>query len=1054
MLRKQHIEVNAFSRSLKYVRFGLCAVVIACLSVLALPAFGQTPVPITVPYSFSFEDDEAEERMNWVLNPGSETMTLKDQWVVGKATHSDGRKSAYISCNGGEDANFAYKTTNIQYLYRDFTLPAGQYDCTFDYRCIGAPDAMMSAGVCPATAAVMEGGPTTLMPENLLTYIPSEMLRVRSVSKWKNVSFQFSSNGSRTLRLFFVWQNSNRDSTLTAIGACVDNIQITTRKCSKPRSVTAEIVGDSVIVSWEGGSEEYILEYRRYGRDNWRVQSGIVPPNDGIKAQFVLEGVEEGAYDIRVRGVCSDDAEGTIYSAYTYLNSFAVYYPDRHCIDYVHLENNPNVLATYGTFTNPYENTGVVDYGSDDKLSRHAVNWEPDITDPRTRGKLRTVPDGALASVRLGNWGVNSQAESLSYTYVVDSANAAILLVRYAVVLEDPQHNKDIQPRFTLEIIGEDGELISPTCGYADFYAGYTTEGWHVEGSGYDMVVWKDWTTIGLNLEDRNGETLTVRLTTYDCNAGGHFGYAYFTLDCAAARITGTSCGDDAQMSIAAPDGFAYEWYDSANNVVPATMLTNGGQTLLVESSDTSTYRCHLTYLEEESCGFDLYSSARPRFPIADFAWEYIPSDCRNKVRFKNKSHIMTKFDNIIEYHYDQPCDEFEWTFGNGQVGADRHPVVTYPNEGGRFPVTLIASIAEGRCFDDTTIYIDIPAIHDTALIVDARICEGEYIKFGRFYAGLPGLYTDSLKTFAGCDSIVSLQLEVSPVYMHYRNDTTICAEIPLVIDGQTYKQHVSDTFPLFYKSALYDCDSVVKMYVEVKDSILPVVRVREMDDNPGSGAIYIDGEGFDYYTVNGGYPQTADSITGLNGGTFVLEFFNDFGCSVVVEKSVSVCMPGWVYQRWDDVLSLKNFGALETDSAQHVFTDYQWYKDNEPIEGDTLSYMYVEGGLDPNATYHLEMTRVSNGEKVVTCPFRPLVEEDKIVVYVYPSPVQSGGKLTIMVSAAAKATIVNTFGEVVKTLDLKEGANEVEMNVPAGVYVVQVVIDGETRVCRVGVID
>ena len=115
---------------------------------------------------------------------------------------------------------------------------------------------------------------------------------------------------------------------------------------------------------------------------------------------------------------------------------------------------------------------------------------------------------------------------------------------------------------------------------------------------------------------------------------------------------------------------------------------------------------------------------------------------------------------------------------------------------------------------------------------------------------------------------------------------------------------------------------------------------------------------------------------------------------------------------------------------------------------------MYAEGGLDPNATYHLEMTRVINGEKVVTCPFHPIVEEDRIVVYVYPSPVQSGGKLTIMVSAAAKATIVNTFGEVVKTLDLKEGANEVEMNVPAGVYVVQVVIDGETRVCRVGVID
>ena len=99
-------------------------------------------------------------------------------------------------------------------------------------------------------------------------------------------------------------------------------------------------------------------------------------------------------------------------------------------------------------------------------------------------------------------------------------------------------------------------------------------------------------------------------------------------------------------------------------------------------------------------------------------------------------------------------------------------------------------------------------------------------------------------------------------------------------------------------------------------------------------------------------------------------------------------------------------------------------------------------------------MTRVSNNEKIATCPFRPTVEDDRIVVYVYPSPVQSGGLLTIMVSAPAKATIVNTFGEVVMTADLHEGTNDITMSVPAGVYVVQVVIDGETRVCRVGVID
>ena len=1001
----------------------------------------QNPSAITVPYSMSFEDEESEELSHWVLNAGN-TSELKDQWVIGEATHSDGHKSAYISANGGVDAGFAV-TTNIQYMYRDFVLPQGQYDCTFDFRCIGAPDAVMSAGVGPASMLTMEGGPSVMFPDNLNTYIKSENYRVNGVYKWKNVSFQFSSNGTRTLRLFFIWQNANRDSSMYQVGACVDNIQITSRECAKPRSLTAEIRHDSVIVHWEGSSEEYIVEYRKYGRSKWQVQTGIT------NKQYVIEGLEEGAYDVRVRGVCN----GVNYSAYTYLNTLAVYYPERHCIDYVHLEGNPNVTATYGTYKNPYAETGVVDYGADDKLSRHTVNWEPDITDPRTKGKLRVVPEGALASVRLGNWAVGAEAESVSYEYVVDAENAAILLVRYAVVLEDPEHNVNIQPRFTLEIIGEDGDLISPDCGYADFYADATREGWHTEGTGYNKVTWKDWTTIGLNLEDRDGEKLTVRLTTYDCDAGGHYGYAYFTLDCAAARIIGTSCGDDAQMSIAAPDGFDYEWFDKYDNPVPDSMKTAGGQTLLIAPSDTTTYRCHLTYKEEESCGFDLYSSARPRFPIASFGWEYAPSECRNRVKFNNKSHIMTKFNNVIEYHYDQPCDEYEWDFGNGQVGADRNPIVVYPNEGGRFPVTLVSSIAEGRCFDDTTIYIDIPAIGDVAQTIDSAICEGSYVVFGRYYAGLPGLYTDSLKTFAGCDSIVSLNLSVNPVTNEYAGDTTVCAEIPLTIDGQTYKSKESGKFYRFYKNRT-GCDSTLWMNVTVTDSILPEVTIREMTDEPNSGAIFIAGTGFDYYTVNGGAKQTADSITGLNGGSFELEFYNTFGCSVVRHADVSICMPGWVYQRWGDVLSLKNAGALETDSAAHQFTDYQWYKNSEPIPGANLSYLYVGEGLDTAAVYHLEMTRVANNEKVVTCPFRAQAVEDPAVVYVYPSPVRSGANLTVKVGDAATVKIVNMFGDVLLTQSLTAGENAIPIAAQAGVYVVQVTIGTQTRVCRISVID
>lgn len=1032
-----------FKHIISYVR-GARVFALAVLSVFLFCsyAYAQNPVQISVPYSMGFELEDSAKLSQWRLNDGADLSICKERWVIGTAVKTEGKRSLYISYDEGATCTFD-TVWNTSYAYFDFTIPSGQYELSFDWRCLGGDETYMCAavGIAKQMTSMDCNYERAEFPDYIQSFAESGYRVMRGCSRWQHVSVPFASNGTRVYRLYFAWRNKNRDSKLpNPVSACVDNIQITTRNCAKPANLEAEVVGDSVVVTWTGTSAQYCIEYRRYGREKWSVQTGI------RDERFVIEGLDEGAYDIRVRGVCND----VDTSAYTYRTSFGVYYPDRHCINYVDLHGE-DVVATYGTFSNPYANIGVYDtaFTDDPKYWRHTINWDPDEYDPRTGGRLKIVPEEEVASVRLGNWNVGAEGESLSFFYTVDGENASILLLKYAVVLEDPNHGPADQPHFNLEILDEWGNLIDYTCGTADFYADSQRPGWNTFGS----VTWKDWTTIGLNLDAYDGERLEVRLTTRDCNWSGHFGYAYFTMGCAAAKIVSTSCGDDAQMSIAAPSGFAYEWFDKYDNPVPDSIKSEDGRTLLIDPSDTTTYRCHLTYIEEETCGFDLYSSARPRFPIAEFEWQYEPANCQNRVKFINKSHIMTKFNNVTEHHYDQPCDEYEWDFGNGQVGSEKNPVVIFPNKGGFFNVVLYASIAEGRCVKDTSLIIFLPSIGDKELRIDTTICEGGYIVFGPQYAGEEREYVNVWKTSAGCDSTVYLNLHLSPQSTEQLPDTTICAEIPLTIDGQTYKSHESGKFYRFYTNQ-YGCDSTLWMNVTVLDSILPEITVREMSDSPNSGAIFIGGAGFDYYTVDGGEPQTADSITGLNGGFYVLEFFNDFGCSVVREAAVSVCMPGWVYQRWGDVLSLKNAEALDTDSATHIFTDFQWYKNNEAIAGANLSYLYVAEGLDPADSYYLEMTRVSNGEKLTTCPFRPTAVEDRKVVYVYPSPVQVGGTLTVKVSEAASLTIVNMFGDIALTQALSEGTNSITMEVPAGIYVVQVQIGSETRVCRISVIE
>lgn len=1032
-----------FKHIISYVR-GARVFALAVLSVFFFCsyAYAQNPVQISVPYSMGFELEDSAKLSQWRLNDGADLSICKERWVIGTAVKTEGKRSLYISYDEGTTCTFD-TVWNTSYAYFDFTIPSGQYELSFDWRCLGGDETYMCAavGIAKQMTSMDCNYERAEFPDYIQSFAESGYRVMRGCSRWQHVSVPFASNGTRVYRLYFAWRNKNRDSKLpNPVSACVDNIQITTRNCAKPANLEAEVVGDSVVVTWTGTSAQYCIEYRRYGREKWSVQTGI------RDERFVIEGLDEGAYDIRVRGVCND----VDTSAYTYRTSFGVYYPDRHCINYVDLHGE-DVVATYGTFSNPYANIGVYDtaFTDDPKYWRHTINWDPDEYDPRTGGRLKIVPEEEVASVRLGNWNVGAEGESLSFFYTVDGENASILLLKYAVVLEDPNHGPADQPHFNLEILDEWGNLIDYTCGTADFYADSQRPGWNTFGS----VTWKDWTTIGLNLDAYDGERLEVRLTTRDCNWSGHFGYAYFTMGCAAAKIVSTSCGDDAQMSIAAPSGFAYEWFDKYDNPVPDSIKSEDGRTLLIDPSDTTTYRCHLTYIEEETCGFDLYSSARPRFPIAEFEWQYEPANCQNRVKFINKSHIMTKFNNVTEHHYDQPCDEYEWDFGNGQVGSEKNPVVIFPNKGGFFNVVLYASIAEGRCVKDTSLIIFLPSIGDKELRIDTTICEGGYIVFGPQYAGEEREYVNVWKTSAGCDSTVYLNLHLSPQSTEQLPDTTICAEIPLTIDGQTYKSHESGKFYRFYTNQ-YGCDSTLWMNVTVLDPILPEITVREMSDSPNSGAIFIGGAGFDYYTVDGGEPQTADSITGLNGGFYVLEFFNDFGCSVVREAAVSVCMPGWVYQRWGDVLSLKNAEALDTDSATHIFTDFQWYKNNEAIAGANLSYLYVAEGLDPADSYYLEMTRVSNGEKLTTCPFRPTAVEDQKVVYVYPSPVQVGGTLTVKVSEAASLTIVNMFGDIALTQALSEGTNSITMEVPAGIYVVQVQIGSETRVCRISVIE
>lgn len=488
------------------------------------------------------------------------------------------------------------------------------------------------------------------------------------------------------------------------------------------------------------------------------------------------------------------------------LNTFA------QCINMANL-NDPSILCTYGTVLHytdgttsgsPYDNVGVIDFGSNSKLSRHTIHTYVNERDANVYA-LKTIPDGENSSIRLGNWDVNYEAESITFTYMVTSENP-LLLLKYASVMENPVgHEAPEQPRVKLEVRDEKNAPIDSMCNFFDFIASPTL-GWNTipQGDGTNLL-WKDWTNIGVNLEDYVGRTVRIRLTNYDCGQGAHYGYAYIHLSCAEQKIETVSCGDDVYME--APSGYEYKWFkkNNPNKVVGTT------QTIVVPA-DGSEYSCQCHQIGRPMCYFIITqtAAAAPRYPIADFSI-YKEQGCADTLYLTNLSGISS---NGVDKNVPiERCDSAVWILDDGrqftQYDISFIPIV-FANTG-EHTITLTTFLHKGECHSTITKKVYVHGTSDPhALHYTEEICEGDYY----FYDGRR-LVHDSLYTFVhpttyGCDSMVYLRLIVHPRYL--------VTDTIYLCDGDTIDYHgeriTSGGTYVVNNKTTQGCDSIYKAVV------------------------------------------------------------------------------------------------------------------------------------------------------------------------------------------------------------------------------------------------
>ncbi len=541
----------------------------------------------SLPYFNGFENPQ--DTVGWTFKKKPKTSGFE----VGNAAHCLGYKSMYISPDSGATATYATTASGyVSIAYKSFTLPAGTYTFAFDYQMGGDGTnqdmkvAWASASTSLAAAALGSSYPNAI---SLNQFTDATNTNTFGISAWKHVIGTINVAAAGTYNLCFAFRTNNQ--TVSAPGACVDNIQLDTIKSSTDCTqipYNIHVVKDSqlgFIITWSGNATEYeVIAASAFDPLDYSFcqHDGITTNSDTMQ----YSELGEGQYFFYVRAICDSDT-----SMYGEISGVLIYDVSAHCIDFITF-NAPGTQCTYGTYDNPYATIGYIDNGPSQISSRHTVHTDLNETDPRTGG-LHTVPTGEMLSVRLGNWDIGSEAESVTYTYNVPAGSSKILMMKYAVVFEEPGH--DEPPEFLLEIMNVNGQLLDAICTKAYFRCdGTLTQGWHRSGAYW----WKDWTDIGVNLTQYAGQTVKVRLTTRDCNYGCHAGYAYFTLNCAEAELTSTL------SEIKAPDGFDYQWI---NNCTGQTVTTSQVLPLpCIAGIDTCEYTCRCLFKEQPSCYFEL----------------------------------------------------------------------------------------------------------------------------------------------------------------------------------------------------------------------------------------------------------------------------------------------------------------------------------------------------------------------------------------------------------------------------------------------------------------
>ncbi len=262
------------------------------------------------------------------------------------------------------------------------------------------------------------------------------------------------------------------------------------------------------------------------------------------------------------------------------------------------------------------------------------------------------------------------------------------------------------------------------------------------------------------------------------------------------------------------------------------------------------------------------------------------------------------------------------------------------------------------------------------------------------------GVYEYTLTSAVGCDSVVQLTLhtQIPEVQVDEIVVPTICAD-----DGVIALQ-LDHTGRLDSLAVHFELDSV---FSGLHDTIVPIIE-------DGSVAVVYDTLRAGIYKAN------------LIGYFRQIPLFEDT-ITLTVQYPSSV-----MEKRWDDVICV----LTSAYNGGYDFVAFQWYKNGQPLVGET-GY-YLNQPLEVGAEYTVLLTE-QDSTQLMTCPLLLTNEEPEISVE--PTMIKQYQPIRCFVSEDANVYIYDALGRMIMSTPIAQGETYLTLPALQGVYLMKVVL-------------